>query len=1161
HRLMVFAPSKGQPQKDAAEAPEVELAREHVYGMEGAKPGSVHLTADGRCVYIAARLGVVEDLLRPSQTYFEGHNAELLCLSYNSQLDLAISGQQEPPGIGSSYACVWCPSHPSRALCELRCFEDRKAAGQLKGPEIPRSRVRTEGKVDYPGWFDPTTMDETQLRGISAVALAAHGRFAVMTAMDDKRSVCLFRLPDAATKPLTTTPQQTYVLRVPTMLVRGSSNICDLALGNPFDPLGRFRFAGLTRTALKLWEYREGAKELVSNAVVFGKAPQQHLSSVAYAWDAGQLLMCGKEGQLYNVQGCHVHQSGRLGPNLGCCAPLAPGGGFDYLAGCADGAFVLGRFEQDPPVKAMKSRPLGIRPQALERFVLEDLPSPLGQEFPRGLRPHWRNLQVNERWQALAASEGHILVFFDLGLAPGTFRAAQDLQVALVFTKRHIPWALAPGFVLEGGVQIGNACWELFCLEHGIQPDGQMPSDKTIGGGDDAFNTFFSETGAGKHVPRCVMVDLEPTVVDEVRTGTYRQLFHPEQLISGKEDAANNFARGHYTIGKEIVDLVLDRIRKLADNCTGLQGFCVYNAVGGGTGSGLGCLMLERLSVDYGKKSKISFTVWSCPQVATAVVEPYNTVLCVHSLLEHTDVTIMYDNEALYDICRRNLDIERPTYTNLNRLIAQIISSLTASLRFDGALNVDITEFQTNLVPYPRIHFMLTSFAPVISAEKAYHEQLSVAEITMSVFEPASMMVKCDPRHGKYMACCMMYRGDVVPKDVNAAVATIKTKRTIQFVDWCPTGFKCGINYQPPTVVPGGDLAKVMRACCMISNSTAIAEVFSRIDHKFDLMYSKRAFVHHYVGEGMEEGEFSEAREDLAALEKDYEEVGIETAEGEGEEEGSKRRILRVLQVGHKAEAWALAHHPRLASLCASADQRGVVHFWDLEKRQALVQKTYRSDQPVNCLEFNPEGDLLALGQDGLVTLLEFPSMQSVFRRKVSSGEIRGKAGEPISSLAFSNFADGEQSRYLAAACWDQNIYLLRLQWRTKPGPKHTLETHREIVYRGALTGNSSSPTHVMFTSDAQYLVSNSTDLAILVWKTGTGERLSCLSALRDMSFDCWRNVLGWPVAGPRKLDAMSLVKLEVCQTLYLLKEELELLRLLLCHWEAEPLEPENGAT
>jgi len=134
-----------------------------------------------------------------------------------------------------------------------------------------------------------------------------------------------------------------------------------------------------------------------------------------------------------------------------------------------------------------------------------------------------------------------------------------------------------------------------------------------VGGGDDAFNTFFSETGAGKHVPRCVFLDLEPTVIDEVRTGTYRQLFHPEQLISGKEDAANNFARGHYTIGKEIVDLCLDRIRKLADQCTGLQGFLVFNSVGGGTGSGLGSLLLERLSVDYGKKSKLGFTIYPSP--------------------------------------------------------------------------------------------------------------------------------------------------------------------------------------------------------------------------------------------------------------------------------------------------------------------------------------------------------------------------------------------------------------------------------------------------------------------------------------------------------------------------------------------------------------------
>ncbi|KAK8748359.1 hypothetical protein OTU49_016096 [Cherax quadricarinatus] len=384
---------------------------------------------------------------------------------------------------------------------------------------------------------------------------------------------------------------------------------------------------------------------------------------------------------------------------------------------------------------------------------------------------------------------------------------------------------------------MGNACWELYCLEHGIQPDGQMPSDKTIGGGDDSFNTFFSETSSGKHVPRAVFVDLEPSVVDEVRAGTYRQLFHPEQLITGKEDAANNYARGHYTIGKEIVDLVLDRLRKIADMCTGLQGFLIFHSFGGGTGSGFTSLLMERLSVDYGKKSKLEFSVYPAPQVATAVVEPYNSILTTHTTLEHSDCAFMVDNEAIYDICRRNLDIERPSYTNLNRLIGQIVSSITASLRFDGALNVDLTEFQTNLVPYPRIHFPLVTYAPVISAEKAYHEQLSVSEITNACFEPANQV---------------------------------------------------GINYQPPTIVPGGDLAKVSRAVCMLSNTTAIAEAWARLDHKFDLMYAKRAFVHWYVGEGMEEGEFSEAREDLAALEKDYEEVGVDSADGDGELEGEE---------------------------------------------------------------------------------------------------------------------------------------------------------------------------------------------------------------------------------------------------------------------------------
>eukprot|EP00058_Branchiostoma_floridae_P009609 XP_002595097.1 hypothetical protein BRAFLDRAFT_60134 [Branchiostoma floridae] len=288
--------------------------------------------------------------------------------------------------------------------------------------------------------------------------------------------------------------------------------------------------------------------------------------------------------------------------------------------------------------------------------------------------------------------------------------------------------------------------------------------------------------------------------------------------------------------------------------------------------------------MDYSKMSKLEFSVYPAPHVSTAVVESYNAVLATHATLKHSDCAFMFDNEAVYDICCRSLGIESPTYTNLNHLIGQVVSSITASLRFDATLNADLAEIQTNLVPYPRILFPLASYAPVISAEKAYHKQPSVLEITDACFEPDNQMVRCDPGHGKYSACCLIYHGDVVPKDINTAIATIKTKRTVQFIDWCPKGFKVGIISQPPTVVPGGDLAKVQGAVCMLSNTTAIAEAWARLDHKFDLMYAKRAFVHWYIREGMEEEEFTQAREDLAELEKDYEEIAADFVEEEDNE-------------------------------------------------------------------------------------------------------------------------------------------------------------------------------------------------------------------------------------------------------------------------------------
>merc|ERR1712036_139773 len=107
----------------------------------------------------------------------------------------------------------------------------------------------------------------------------------------------------------------------------------------------------------------------------------------------------------------------------------------------------------------------------------------------------------------------------------------------------------------------------------------------------------------------------------------------------------------------------------------------IHHAVGGGTGSGLGALILERIAVDYRKKSKIGFEIYPAPKLSTCIVEPYNAMLSTHWLLDHTEVSILLDNEAIYAICKNQLEEKRPNYKNLNQIIAKVISSMTAALR------------------------------------------------------------------------------------------------------------------------------------------------------------------------------------------------------------------------------------------------------------------------------------------------------------------------------------------------------------------------------------------------------------------------------------------------------------------------------------------------
>ena len=417
---------------------------------------------------------------------------------------------------------------------------------------------------------------------------------------------------------------------------------------------------------------------------------------------------------------------------------------------------------------------------------------------------------------------------------------------------------------------MGSACWELFCLEHKINPDGKMMTNKPSEGEDTDFMAFFTEIKEKKYAPRSLFIDLEPTVVDEVRTGKYKDLFNSNYLLSGKEDAGGNYFRASGSLGRTMLFEGLEKIRKMAEDCSGLQGFMIMSSVGGGTGSGLVSCKSEELPREYEKKPNVAFQMYPSPRLSTNTLECFNAVYATEISENHNDAVIVMDNEALYNICDKHLQVEEPSYTNINRLIAQVFSSVTSSMRFGGSMNIDLNDLTTNLVPYPDLNYLLASYAPFCPVEKTYHQQPSVDEIARSVFSKGSALAKCDLSDGRYLACSLMYRGDVTPTEVTEAIVNLRKTDFVKFVDYVSTGIQVGINTLPLTTVPDCELARMMRSVCMLSNTNAVSQVFSRIADSFDQMFDRNAFVHWLRNEGFRTKELRIGRRNFEYLLKRY---------------------------------------------------------------------------------------------------------------------------------------------------------------------------------------------------------------------------------------------------------------------------------------------------
>lgn len=434
----------------------------------------------------------------------------------------------------------------------------------------------------------------------------------------------------------------------------------------------------------------------------------------------------------------------------------------------------------------------------------------------------------------------------------------------------------------QAGVQIGSNCWELYCLEHGVQPDGMLSSSYQ----DESIKALFNETKLGKHVPRSVFVDLDPMTIDEVRRGKYHDLFKPSTLINESEDAANNFIFG-YEKGKRLpIDISIDRIRSMVEQCSNIQGIILYHSISGGTGSGFGSLLYERLRIDYGKVKILGFTVFPSQNISNVTVEPYNSVLAISNLIEHSRCNFVLDNESLYNICCKFLEIERPTYSNINQIIAQVSSSLIASMRLDGALNINLHDLITNLVPYSDIHFPICSYAPLISCNNSLYEALSVKQITESVFDQRSMMTSYEMNQGRYISCSMLYRGNIIPRDVYESISLLNAKKLNKFVDYSKTRYKIGISSKLPASVPGSNNGMPQRALCMFANTTSVSSMFYQIIKKFRLLYSRKAFTHLFqTKDYWYNNNLDQAHDVIKKLHNDYYEIGEQSIDSYDEDD------------------------------------------------------------------------------------------------------------------------------------------------------------------------------------------------------------------------------------------------------------------------------------
>ncbi|KAL3314076.1 Tubulin gamma-1 chain [Cichlidogyrus casuarinus] len=409
-------------------------------------------------------------------------------------------------------------------------------------------------------------------------------------------------------------------------------------------------------------------------------------------------------------------------------------------------------------------------------------------------------------------------------------------------------------------VLVGMEFWKQLCAEHGISASGIL--EKTCDDFHDNSNVFFYQADDSHYIPRAVLIDLEPRVINNILSSPYSMLYNRENIYVSKDGggAGNNWAAG-YSRGESLEEEIFDMIDREVEGCDNLEGFFFLHSIAGGTGSGMGSAILEKLSSKFPKKITQTFSVFpNLEESSDVVVQPYNSMLTLKRLVRHANSVVVLDNTALHRIAVERLHIENPSFSQINKLVSMVMSVCTSTIRFPGFQYNNLISLASQLSPTPRLHFAMTGYTPLTTdSDVASIRKTSVYDVFRRLLQPKNMMVSTPHQPSVdhcYLSALSILQGQVDPRSISEAIFRVRDQKLIKFMPWSPCGLHVAIAKRSPFV----DYPH---------------KLFLRIMSQYDKLKARSAFLEQFRKEPVFEKdpdltEFSESRHVVHSLIEEY---------------------------------------------------------------------------------------------------------------------------------------------------------------------------------------------------------------------------------------------------------------------------------------------------